>query len=197
MERTIAVNRITDEVKTAYAKELLNALKLGFEKREAANLAFSYIRNKFGIDSELAPQERGWLGRISLDVLKEFDRPLTKVCTICGKEKPLNQFSKNRTTPDKLQYQCKACDRMYQQKRAQRERQAILVDGLFAGKRVVTEKESYSFILTTNNVQVEYEDGQKLYSSIDGGKLTESDLEDIEFLRDSANKKIASKKEGN
>ena len=36
MERTIAVNRITDEVKTAYAKELLNALKLGFEKREAA-----------------------------------------------------------------------------------------------------------------------------------------------------------------
>ena len=35
----------------------------------------------------------------------------TKVCTKCGKELPLSEFSKKSDTNDGLQYHCKACQR--------------------------------------------------------------------------------------
>ena len=39
---------------------------------------------------------------------------LTKVCTRCGRELPLSEYSKNKQSPDGLQYQCKECQKEYQ-----------------------------------------------------------------------------------
>lgn len=36
----------------------------------------------------------------------------TKVCTKCGRELPVDQFSRRKTSPDGLQQWCKACHRI-------------------------------------------------------------------------------------
>ena len=36
--------------------------------------------------------------------------PAVKTCAQCGEAKNLSEFSRNRTKPDGLQRQCKACD---------------------------------------------------------------------------------------
>ena len=38
-----------------------------------------------------------------------------KVCSKCREEKPVSEFSRNRNEPDGRCYQCKTCDRVYQQ----------------------------------------------------------------------------------
>lgn len=40
-----------------------------------------------------------------------------KTCNKCGESKPLDAFSKNKTSPDGLNYKCKACDSAYQAER--------------------------------------------------------------------------------
>lgn len=36
---------------------------------------------------------------------------LAKTCSVCGCEKPVSEFSKNKTTKDGMRQQCKACDK--------------------------------------------------------------------------------------
>lgn len=39
-----------------------------------------------------------------------------KRCTKCGEKKPLDQFNRNKRTPDGLQYHCRACKAAYDRK---------------------------------------------------------------------------------
>jgi len=38
---------------------------------------------------------------------------LTKVCSVCGRELPLSEFCKDKTSKDRLSYWCKSCKREY------------------------------------------------------------------------------------
>jgi hypothetical protein len=38
---------------------------------------------------------------------------MTKVCTRCGKKKPLKEFATNRSKPDGLNWQCRGCQAAY------------------------------------------------------------------------------------
>jgi 5-methylcytosine-specific restriction endonuclease McrA len=57
----------------------------------------------------------------------------SKLCTKCGETKALADFSKNSTTKDGLQKQCKACNRAYQEANRERisarDKARRLVDG--------------------------------------------------------------------
>lgn len=50
----------------------------------------------------------------------------TKVCTKCGKELPLSEFSSKKGTPDGLSYQCKECAREYSREYTKRKREERL-----------------------------------------------------------------------
>lgn len=52
----------------------------------------------------------------------------TKVCTKCGKELPLSEFSSKKGTPDGLSYQCKECTREYYREYNKRKREKRLAD---------------------------------------------------------------------
>jgi len=41
----------------------------------------------------------------------------SKVCSNCKEDKPFSEFSKNKASPDGLQYKCRPCDVAYQAKR--------------------------------------------------------------------------------
>lgn len=188
MESQLAVNRITDEVKKVYAEEYLRGLYFSYKKQDIADRAFYAICDKFGIKSELTAHERGLLGRVALDVLIDFKKPKVKKCNICGEIKPLAMFSKNRKSPDGLQYQCKECDRMYAQRRAQREQQAAQVTELFKNQQVTVEDISMTF--TRNNMQVKYTNSEFLYSPTEGHQFNDADVEDLLVLRALAKSKV-------
>lgn len=47
--------------------------------------------------------------------MQPHDTTRHKICTKCGQEKPIAEFSKNKTTRDGLQQQCKACNRAHRE----------------------------------------------------------------------------------
>lgn len=61
------------------------------------------------------------------DLLKKCET--TKQCNKCSEYKALFEFSKNRATSDGLQYHCRSCDKNYQTKRREQNREAILQYG--------------------------------------------------------------------
>lgn len=45
--------------------------------------------------------------------IDEKERPRTKVCGKCGKEKGIGMFTKNKSKPDGHNYYCKSCSNEY------------------------------------------------------------------------------------
>ena len=50
----------------------------------------------------------------------------TKVCTKCGRELPLSEFTKYKTTKDRLQYWCKSCKKEYDKLRYETHKSDVL-----------------------------------------------------------------------
>jgi hypothetical protein len=195
MENQSVENRITGEVIDAYAKELSSGLTLGYGKKEAKDLAMSFIKNKFGIDNNLPIKDWGLLGSAAAIVYKNFSMPTMKKCRICGETKPISMFSKRNTSPDKHQSQCKACDHNYQQEYKKRKRmtkqqkpEQVDLTKLFKYQEVIVEDISMTF--TRNNMQVRYTNSEFLYSPIEGCQFNDADVEDLLVLRSLAKSKV-------
>lgn len=54
---------------------------------------------------------------------------ITKQCNNCKEFKPLFDFSKNKASKDGLQYRCRVCDKTYQTKRREENKEAVLEYG--------------------------------------------------------------------
>jgi hypothetical protein len=68
------------------------------------------------------------------DLLKKCE--VTKQCNTCQEHKALFEFSKNKASPDGLQYRCRSCDKEYQNKRRENNKEACLnYDRKYQAKR--------------------------------------------------------------
>jgi hypothetical protein len=63
----------------------------------------------------------------------------TKICSKCGKELPVSEFSKNSKTKDGLQCQCKSCQKAAHKEKQERVKK--LLDGQNNGLSVYTPRE--------------------------------------------------------
>jgi len=55
---------------------------------------------------------------IASSEMNEFGSGPTKVCTVCGDDKPLVEYHKDRTSSDGHKPMCKACKGKYDRKRS-------------------------------------------------------------------------------
>ena len=68
------------------------------------------------------------------DLLKKCET--TKQCNMCSEHKPLFEFSKNKSSKDGLQYRCRSCDKNYQAKRREENKEYCLdYDRKYQAKR--------------------------------------------------------------
>jgi hypothetical protein len=68
------------------------------------------------------------------DLLKKCE--VTKQCNTCQEHKALFEFSKNKASADGLQYRCRSCDKKYQHKRREENKEASLdYDRKYQAKR--------------------------------------------------------------
>jgi len=199
------VNRITDSIRNEIKDGMLEASKVGILWEIALSGMRKFVFEKHNISEPLSKVEEGTIGGTLNRWMKaEYDKNLSqfcvrasyngeKPCSKCGVPKPLANFSDNTDTRDGLQYWCKECYRKYN--RDKKSVESDLPEPLF--KNVFEEVDAYTFTVSTNNVQVVYENGYLFYSRIDNTPLTDGDLDDVLRLRKRANEKIDNLTRGN
>lgn len=199
MEIKGEVNRITDGIRNEIKDGMLEAGRMGVPWEVAFKGVRKFVLENHGISEPLSQSEEGKIGgTLNRWVKTEFDKLLSqfyvrvsykgeKICSKCKDPKPLSEFSSHSDSPDGLQYWCKECYSKYN--RNKKTAEADIPEPLF--KNVFDESDTYTFTVSTNNVQVVYENDQLFYSRIDDSAITDTDLDDVLRLRKRANEKIA------
>lgn len=203
MESQAEVNRITDEMIKDWRSQIMAAASIGCTKVQAKSMAFDFIIKKYKL-GELTSVEYAMFGNPFKNLVGLFPKPVTrkrkvmkqlaidepdnsnnldkKLCSRCHKKKSFNDFNKDQSY-------CKQCQSEYHAERRSKQMQEKQnLSALFQTKDV--EVESVSMTFTKNNMQVKYDNGEFLYSTVEGNQFTDLDVQDLLILRARAKSKV-------
>lgn len=84
----------------------------------------------------------------------------TKICSKCGRELPLECFSKDRTSKDGLQYWCKECKKQHNKQWYADNREYILAQQKQYGAERYATLEGYAYNIRHRNLQEDRKHGR-------------------------------------